>query len=54
VDASSDRTVKLKKEAFQAWLSQASPEAADRYRAAKMAVALVVAEAKSWVWEEFG
>ena len=46
-------TVKLRKEAFRAWMSWRSPEAADRYQAAKRAAALVVAEAET-VWEEFG
>ena len=45
--------VKLK-EAFRAWLSRGSPKAANSYRAAKRAAALVVAEAKTQVWEEFG
>ena len=44
--------VKLKKDAFQAWLSRGSPEAVDRYRAAKSAA--VAAETKTQVWEEFG
>ena len=42
--------VKLKKEAFRAWMSLGSPEAAKRYSAAKRAAALVVAEAKTWVF----
>ena len=42
------------REAFRAWLSQGSPEAAGRYRVAKRAAALVVAKAKTQVWEEFG
>jgi len=50
--------VELKKEAFQVWLSQGSPEAVDRYQvainAAINAAELVVAEAKTKVWEEFG
>ena len=46
--------VKLIKEAFRARLSQGSPEAADRYRVAKRAAALMVAETKTLVWEEFG
>lgn len=45
--------IKLKEEAFWAWLAQGSPEAADRYREARRAMASVVAEAKTWVWEEF-
>ena len=44
--------VKLKKEAFWALLSQGSPEAADMYQSAERAAALVVGEAKTWVWEE--
>ena len=46
-------TVKLKKEAFWAWLSQGSREAADRYRVAERAAALVDAENRTRVWEEF-
>lgn len=46
--------VKLKKEAFRAWLARGSPEAADRYRVARRAAASAVAEAKTRVWEEFG
>ena len=45
--------VRLKKEAFRAWLFGGSPETADRYRAAKRAAASAVAEAKKRVWEEF-
>ena len=45
--------IKLTKESFQAWLSRESPEAADRYRVAKRDAGLVVAEAKTQVWEEF-
>jgi len=46
--------VKLKKEAFRAWLAQGSPEAADRYRQARRAAAAVVADAKTRALEEFG
>jgi len=46
--------VRLKKEAFRAWLAQGSPETADGYREAGRAVASAVTEAKTWVWEEFG
>jgi len=46
--------VKLKKEAFRAWLVQGSPEAADRYRQARRAAATVVEDAKTRAWEEFG
>jgi len=46
--------VKLKKEAFWAWLSQGSNEAADSYQVAKKAAAFMVAEVKTQVWEEFG
>ena len=46
--------VKLKKEAFRAWLAQGSPEAADRYRQARRAAAAAVADAKTRTWEEFG
>ena len=41
------------REAFRAWLSQGSPEAAGRYRVAKRAAALVVAKDKTGMWEEF-
>uniref|UniRef100_A0A8C6LWU7 Reverse transcriptase domain-containing protein n=1 Tax=Nothobranchius furzeri TaxID=105023 RepID=A0A8C6LWU7_NOTFU len=46
--------VRLKKEAYRAWLVCGSPEAADRYRIAKRGAAVAVAEAKSRAWEEFG
>uniref|UniRef100_A0A8C2ZPF1 Reverse transcriptase domain-containing protein n=1 Tax=Cyclopterus lumpus TaxID=8103 RepID=A0A8C2ZPF1_CYCLU len=46
--------VKLKKEAFRAWLAQGSPEAADGSRRARRAAAAMVAEAKTRAWEEFG
>ncbi|XP_054862758.1 golgi transport 1Ba isoform X1 [Amphiprion ocellaris] len=42
--------IRLKKEAFWAWLARGSPEAANGYRLAKRAA---VAEAKTRVWEEF-
>jgi len=45
--------LKQKKEAFWAWLSQGSHEAADRHRMAKRSVVYVVAEAKTRAWEEF-
>ncbi|KAK3525229.1 hypothetical protein QTP86_024952 [Hemibagrus guttatus] len=45
--------VKLKKESYQAWLAQGTPEAAEAYRQAKQTTALVVSEAKTRVWEEF-
>ena len=41
-------------EAFQVWLLRGSPEAADRYRVAQRAAALVLAEATTGTWEEFG
>uniref|UniRef100_A0A8C6PJP1 Endonuclease/exonuclease/phosphatase domain-containing protein n=1 Tax=Nothobranchius furzeri TaxID=105023 RepID=A0A8C6PJP1_NOTFU len=44
--------VRLKKEAYRAWLVCGSPEAADRYR--KRGAAVAVAEAKSRAWEKFG
>jgi len=44
--------VRLKKEAFQSWLAQGSPETADGYQEAKMAAASAVSEAKTRVWEE--
>ena len=43
--------VRLKKEAFRAWLAQGSPETADRYRQARRAVASAVTKAKTRVWE---
>ena len=46
--------VRLKKEAFRAWLAQGSPETADRYRQARRAAASAVTKAKTRVWEEFG
>lgn len=42
------------KESFQAWLAQGTPEVADSYREARRTTATEVAEAKTWVWEEFG
>ncbi|KAK3553558.1 hypothetical protein QTP70_004565 [Hemibagrus guttatus] len=46
--------VKLKKESYQAWLARETPEAAEAYRQAKRTTAVVVSEAKTRVWEEFG
>ncbi|KAK3544079.1 hypothetical protein QTP86_001145, partial [Hemibagrus guttatus] len=46
--------VKLKKESYQAWLAWGTPEAAEAYRQAKQTTAMVVSEAKTRVWEEFG
>ena len=46
--------VKLKKESYRAFLACGTPEAADGYRLAKRNAALVVAEAKTRAWEEFG
>ncbi|KAK3525208.1 hypothetical protein QTP86_023239 [Hemibagrus guttatus] len=46
--------VKLKKESYQAWLARGTPEAAEAYRQAKRTTAVVVSEAKTRVWEEFG
>ncbi|KAK3521856.1 hypothetical protein QTP70_018587 [Hemibagrus guttatus] len=46
--------VKLKKESYRAWLARGTPEAAEAYRQAKQTTAVVVSEAKTWVWEEFG
>ncbi|KAK3549306.1 hypothetical protein QTP70_034533, partial [Hemibagrus guttatus] len=46
--------VKLKKESYRAWLARGIPEAAEAYRQAKQTTAVVVSEAKTWVWEEFG
>ena len=46
--------VKLKKEAFQAWVSTGSPEAADMYRVAKRAAELVFAEGVEGIWGVYG
>ncbi|KAK3535249.1 hypothetical protein QTP70_005957 [Hemibagrus guttatus] len=46
--------VKLKKESYRAWLARGTPEAAEAYRQAKQTTAVVVSEAKTRVWEEFG
>ncbi|KAK3573061.1 hypothetical protein QTP86_012293 [Hemibagrus guttatus] len=46
--------VKLKKESYQAWLARGTPETAEAYRRAKRTTAVVVSEAKTRVWEEFG
>jgi len=54
VDTGVREAFKLKKNAFRAWLAQGSPEAADRYRQARRAIATVVADAKTRAWEVFG
>ncbi|KAK3518827.1 hypothetical protein QTP70_014864 [Hemibagrus guttatus] len=46
--------VKLKKESYQAWSTRGTPEAAEAYQHAKQTTAVVVSEAKTRVWEEFG
>ncbi|KAK3540927.1 hypothetical protein QTP86_005816 [Hemibagrus guttatus] len=46
--------VKLKKESYRACLARRTPEAAEAYRQAKRTTAVVVSEAKTRVWEEFG
>ncbi|KAK3519394.1 hypothetical protein QTP70_027533 [Hemibagrus guttatus] len=46
--------VKLKKESYRACLARGTPEAAEAYRQAKRTTAVVVSEAKTRVWEEFG
>ncbi|KAK3514741.1 hypothetical protein QTP70_029691 [Hemibagrus guttatus] len=46
--------VKLKKESYRAWLARGTPEAAEAYWQAKWTTAVVVSEAKTRVWEEFG
>ncbi|KAK3550822.1 hypothetical protein QTP70_005747 [Hemibagrus guttatus] len=46
--------VKLNKESYRAWLAWGTPEAAEAYRQAKRTTAVVVSEAKTRVWEEFG
>ena len=45
--------VRLKKEAFLAWLAQGSPETTDGYQEARRAAASAVSKAKTAVWEEF-
>ncbi|XP_013877605.1 chromobox protein homolog 1 [Austrofundulus limnaeus] len=45
--------VRLKKESYRAFLAYGTPEAADRYRQSKQIAARMVAEAKTWAWEEF-
>ncbi|KAK3557745.1 hypothetical protein QTP86_000302 [Hemibagrus guttatus] len=45
---------KLKKESYRAWLARGTLEAAEAYRQAKRTTAVVVSEAKTRVWEEFG
>ncbi|KAK3508160.1 hypothetical protein QTP70_015359, partial [Hemibagrus guttatus] len=45
---------KLKKESYRAWLARGTPEAAEAYQQAKRTTAVVVSEAKTRVWEEFG
>lgn len=44
-----EEALKLKMEAFQAWLAGASVEAGGRYCLAKRATARAVTEAKIWV-----
>ncbi|KAK3523553.1 hypothetical protein QTP70_002456 [Hemibagrus guttatus] len=46
--------VKLKKESYRAWLARGNPEAAKVYQQAKRTTAVMVSEAKTRVWEEFG
>ena len=46
--------VKLKKESYRTFLACGTPEAAGRYRQAKRSAAVVVTEAKTRTWEEFG
>ncbi|KAK3522918.1 hypothetical protein QTP86_008223 [Hemibagrus guttatus] len=45
---------KLKKESYRAWLAWGTSEAAEAYWQAKQTTAVVVSEAKTRVWEEFG
>ncbi|KAI3364919.1 hypothetical protein L3Q82_001099 [Scortum barcoo] len=45
--------VRLKKETYRAWMACGTPEAADGYQQARWNAAWAVAEAKTWVWEEF-
>ncbi|KAK3523969.1 hypothetical protein QTP70_017490, partial [Hemibagrus guttatus] len=46
--------IKLKKESYRAWLARGTPDAAEAYWEAKQTTAVVVSEAKTRVWEEFG
>ena len=46
--------IKLKKKSCRALLACGTPEAADGYQQAKQCAAVVVAEAKTRGWEEFG
>ncbi|KAK3566847.1 hypothetical protein QTP86_004549 [Hemibagrus guttatus] len=46
--------IKLKKESYRAWLARGTPEAAQAYWLAKRTTPVVVSEAKTRVWEEFG
>ncbi|KAK3537069.1 hypothetical protein QTP70_000867 [Hemibagrus guttatus] len=46
--------IKLKKKSYRAWLARGTPEAAEAYRQAKRTTAVVISEAKTQVWEEFG
>ncbi|KAK3535153.1 hypothetical protein QTP70_004811 [Hemibagrus guttatus] len=46
--------VKLKKESYRAWLARGTPETAEAYQQAKRTTTVVVLEAKTRVWEEFG
>jgi len=46
--------VKLKKESYRTFLASGTLEAADGYRRTKLSSALVVPEAKTLAWEEFG
>ena len=43
----------LKTEVSCAFLASGTPEAADRYRLAKLNAALVIIKAKTQAWEEF-
>ncbi|KAK3519688.1 hypothetical protein QTP70_000998, partial [Hemibagrus guttatus] len=45
---------KPKKESYRAWLARGTPDVAEAYRQAKRTTAVVVSEAKTQVWEEFG
>lgn len=54
VVAATWRTLVVKKEAFQSWSAQGSPEAADNYQESRGFAASVVAEAKTRVTLEFG
>lgn len=48
------RAIKRNKGSYQGWLPYRTPKTAARYQQANQSAALVVAKAKSQVWEKFG